>query len=116
MVTWTSTDMFVLDVVADDIESLGDIVRRLNSSIPSAWRHRAGRPLAREEVVLSLSRLVKHNLLQTYVEDDREPALRALTSCSLPSEAYETAWFGITPQGRIVHGSWEPDNRSSNQG
>jgi len=115
MVAWTSTDMFILDVVADDVENLGDIVLRLNSSIPSAWRHRAGRSFSREEVVLSLSRLVKHNLVQTYVEDDKEPALRALSSSSLPSEAYEAAWFGITSQGRIVHSSWEPDNRSSNQ-
>jgi len=108
-------DMFVLDVVADDVEDLEGILRNLNRS-PSGWRDSWGREFSRDEVVAALSRLVREDHVRGYVLDDAGTALVELPARALPPATFDDAWFGLTPRGRLIHSNWDPDAGTAEAG
>lgn len=101
-------DPYVLDVLADDIESIADMLSRLNAESPSAWWRIRGAPFDRQELVAALGRLIGRRLIGAYSSLDTEPRLVALPEGVMPDGDWNDAWFGITPPGRIVHASWNP--------
>jgi hypothetical protein len=99
-----NADMYVLDVVADDIEGLEDILRMLNDK-KHGWQDAWHGTFERPDVVASLSRLIRDGSVQTYsVAADH--TLVKQPQGSLPHAAYDAAWFGITPRGRVRHSNW----------
>jgi hypothetical protein len=101
-------DMYVLDALASDLESLEDILRVLNSATELGWRSEWGREFHRSDVVQALARLVQGDLVRVYVPD---AATRGLVTCpprALPPGDFDEAWYGITERGRLVHANWEP--------
>ncbi len=106
-------DMYVLDALASDIESLDDILRVLNSTTELGWRGEWGREFHRSDIVQALGRLVEGDLVRVYVLDS---ATRGLVTCpprTLPPGDFDDVWYGITERGRVVHTNWEPLDRPS---
>jgi hypothetical protein len=104
----SNVDMYLLDVVADDVESLDDVLRRLNADTERAWWRARGIPFGREEVVQALSRLVLRDWVRVYLPDPHDGRLVEAAPTALPPSDYSNAWFKITPRGLLVHGSWQP--------
>lgn len=102
-------DMYVLDNLADDIESLEDILRMLNSTHVIGWKQRWGRSFERSEVVEALSRLVHDDLVRVSILTSEGKALNELAARQLPPGDYDDVWFAMTPRGRIVHTNWDPE-------
>lgn len=97
-------DLHVLDCLADDIENVEEVVRKLAASVND---HSAISPEPnREEVITSLSRLIRDNLVRSYAFAEGESSVSALPERALPGGSYDDAYFGITDRGRIVHATW----------
>jgi len=100
-------DYFVLDSLANDLESLEDILRLLNSD-GLGWRlHHAG-PFERVEVVPALIRAIRDGLIRAAVPTADGKALEPLEHRALPTASLDDVWFELTARGRVVHASWEP--------
>ncbi|HYD54772.1 MAG TPA: hypothetical protein VEA99_19215 [Gemmatimonadaceae bacterium] len=102
-------DYFVLDALANDIEGVEDVLRMLNSETELGWAREWGREFTREDVVMALSRLVREDLVRAYVVVNSDAQLKELPPRSLPADGYRGAYFGLTPAGRIVHNTWDPE-------
>lgn len=103
-----TADLYVLDGIADDVEDMAAILRMLNSDSAIGWRVVWGRDFERDEVVEALSRLIRDDLARVSVLAADGRGLVELPPKALPPANYDDAWFGITPRGRIVHGTWSP--------
>lgn len=101
-------DMYVLDSLANDVEGLEDVLRILNSDEAIGWHKRWGRHFTRDEVVQALVRLIKADHVRASVLTSDGKWLQELGPTELPPGTFDEAWFGITPQGRMVHTNWEP--------
>ena len=99
-------DYFILDAMANDIESVDDVLRILNSNSELGWTDVWGRPFTREDVVGSLVRLLRRQLVQAYSTSESEAALSPLEAGTAP-ERFGEAYFGLTERGRLVHANWE---------
>ena len=92
-------DYYVLDAVADDVESVPHIRERV-----AHWDLPAS-----EQLLPSLQRLTRDLLVEACVSSNTEPALVPLGAGRWPREPFEDLWFRITPHGVMVHSAWEPD-------
>jgi hypothetical protein len=99
-------DMYVLDSLANDVEDLETILRLLNGDTELAWRDEWGREFQRSEVVEAVSRLIRRNAVRAYAISSEGKSLHALPERTLPSGDYGDAYFGLTPQGRMLHRDW----------
>ena len=101
-------DMYVLDALSSDIESLDDVLRVLNSASELGWTKEWGRAFERGDVVQALMRLVSNDLVRVFVPDATTRGLVERPPRSLPPEDFDNAWYGITERGRVVHATWDP--------
>lgn len=99
-------DMFVMDAMANDVESIDDLIRILNSSSDLGWTDVWGRMFTRDEVVSALMRLVRAGLVLAYAADGDKHELAPLDERVLPQSLSE-AYFGLTDRGRLVHANWD---------
>jgi hypothetical protein len=107
-------DMFVLDSLANDVESLDDILRILNSDEAIGWHKQWGRHFTREEVVQALARLVRADHVRVSTLTSNGKWLEELAPTELPASTFDDVWFALTPHGRVVHTNWDPsDQRES---
>jgi hypothetical protein len=100
-------DYFVLDSLANDLESLEDILRLLNSD-ELGWRSHHATRFERVEVVPALLRGIRDGLIRVAVPTSDGKALEPLEDRALPTGGLDDVWFELTAQGRVVHTSWEP--------
>ena len=100
-------DYYVLDAVANDLESLDDIIRLVNHP-DVGWVAAAGRPISRADIVAALPRLVRDQLVQVYVPSATASEVEALPIGGLQAAPLDGCYFGMTAQGRIVHANWAP--------
>ena len=100
-------DYFVLDSLANDLESLDDILRLLNSD-GLGWRSQHPVPFERAEILPSVLRLIRDGLVRAAVLGRDGKALESLADRVSPGERIDECWFELTAPGRIVHSSWEP--------
>jgi len=103
-------DMYVLDSLANDVEDLDSILRLLNGSTEFAWRGEWGRAFRREDVVASLSRLIRRRAVRAYVLSVDGRRLEGLSEGVLPSGDFGDAHYGMTPHGRMMHSHWCEEN------
>jgi hypothetical protein len=108
-------DYFVLDALANDLESLDDIVRLLNSD-RLGWRSYHAAPFERIEVVPALFRGITNGLIRVAVLTPDGRWLTPLEDRVLPSGDLDEAWFSLTPHGQMVHLTWEPPPARSESG
>jgi hypothetical protein len=101
-------DLYVLDALANDIESLEDVLRMLNSDTVLGWHRTWGRPFQRAEIVESLARLIKEESVRAHVLTPDGKGLDPLPPRTLPSATFDDVWFEMTPHGRMRHANWEP--------
>jgi hypothetical protein len=104
-------DYFVLDAVADDLESLEDVLRILNSE-GLGWRAHHPSPFEREEVVPSLLRCIRDGLVRAAVLSANGKWLEPLEDGALPTAPLDEVWFELSAPGRLVHANWEPPESS----
>jgi hypothetical protein len=100
-------DYFVLDSLANDLESLEDILRLLNNEA-LGWRLHHSTPFDRLAVVPALFRGIREGLIRAAVLTPDGKALEPLEDRALPAGSLDHVWFELTAQGRVVHTSWEP--------
>jgi hypothetical protein len=105
--TRADIDYIVLDALANDLESVEDIERLANHP-EIGWTDLAGGPVAEFSVLRALPRLIEDGLVQAYILDAGGGQLAGLPVGAQPSVPLEECYFGLTPQGRLVHASWEP--------
>ncbi len=101
-------DYFVLDAVANDLEELDNILRLMNDEV-YGWRSYHPALFTTADVIPALRRTVRDGLVRVAVVSATEPVLEELPERTWPSGSLEDAWFGLTPHGKIVHASWEPE-------
>jgi len=102
-------DKYVLDALANDVEDLDSVIRMLNSDSELGWREEWGRDFRRDEILAALLRLVRNDLVRVLALAEDGKSLEELSLGTLPETGLGTAYFGITPRGRMVHRSWEPE-------
>ena len=109
-------DYFVLDTLANDLESLEDVLRLLNSP-EMGWRHAHPAPFTRDEVIPALIRRILDGDVEACPLGDSEPALESLGPGVLPLDTrWDETWFKLTGQGRLAHGNWDapmPEDEAS---
>jgi hypothetical protein len=106
-VTRSLIDYFVLDALANDLESLEDVLRILNSD-GLGWRSHHADPFTKDEVVPSLYRCLQEGLVHAAQIDSTGLALKPLPERALPAAPLDDLWFALTAHGRLVHGNWDP--------
>ena len=105
-------DLCVLDTLANDLESLEDVLRLLNHPTVG-WQHLNGqRDFTREDAVAALLRNIRDDLVEACVYDPEHTALVGSGSGRIPDGSLDDVWFRLTDRGRIVHGNWAPEMRS----
>jgi hypothetical protein len=98
---------FILDALANDIESLADIVRLVNHP-EMGWAELAGGPISPGAVAAALPVLVEDDLIEAFAYAELTPELQALPRRRMPVEPLEQCYFGLTGHGREMHTRWQP--------
>jgi hypothetical protein len=101
-------DYLILDSVADDVESLEQIVPSLGRAI-SLWEINPpdGR-FSRDEIALSITRLIRDKLIEAVAPNAGENSMSPIGEGVHPSGNLDDYWFQMTGRGRIVHNDWVP--------
>jgi hypothetical protein len=100
-------DYFVLDALANDLTSLEDVLRILNSDA-LGWRSHHPAPFKQDEVVVSLVRCIEGGLIRAAVLSADGKGLEPLAERQRPRAPFDELWFELSAHGRIVHENWEP--------
>jgi len=106
-------DYFVLDALADDIESLEQIVPSVQRAATLWHSPLVAETLSRANVIPPLLRLIDERLVVAYQYSESGRELEQLPSGALPSLTFDDYWFGLTPTGRMVHSAWDPPPEST---
>lgn|SRR5690606_37032703 len=101
-------DYVVLDALANDIESLEDILRILNSSSELGWRDLHPEEFTRAEVVPAIVRAVRDGSIMACHFSEDENALVDAGEGVLPPGSLDDLWFRLTLKGRLLLQAWEP--------
>ena len=102
-------DFVVLDALANDLEDIEHILHLVNHDTVG-WRElNGGRHYTREQIIPSLLRLVRDDLVEACSYSESERGLVGIGRAVLPTGALDDFWFVMTPRGRVVHSSWEPE-------
>jgi len=98
-------DFFVLDTLANDLESIADILRLINHA-EIGWTDVAGRHFTVTDITPALLRLIRDGSVEAcyLAEDGRE--LRGAGEATVPPYPLADLWFRMTPRGRIRHTNW----------
>jgi hypothetical protein len=101
-------DYFVLDSLADDIESLEQIIPWVTHSAEIWQTEEETKSFRREAVVASLLRLIRDRSVEalTYTSSGKE--LADMGEGVIPQGNFDDYWFRLTPRGRMLHDAWEP--------
>ena len=105
-------DYFVLDALADDLEALEDVLRLLNSA-HLGWRSHHAKPFTSDEVIPALFRGIRDGLIRAAVLAADGKRLEPMEDHALPARPLDEVWFELTPQGRVVHSTWDPPASAS---
>lgn len=101
-------DCLILDSVADDVESLEQIVPSLSRAV-SLWEiNPPGGRFSREEIALSITRLVRDKLIEVVAPNPGENTMSPIGEGVQPGGSLDDYWFQMTGRGRIVHNDWVP--------
>ena len=101
-------EFLVLDALANDIETIEQILDLLNHDAVG-WRGaNGGRLFGRSDVVAPLLKIVREGLVEAFELAPSGSSLTTLGVGVLPPSSLEAYWFGLTPAGRLVHTNWDP--------
>lgn len=98
---------FVLDSLANDIESLQDVLRILNSPTELGWRDQHPNEFLTEEVVPAMFECIRSGDVEACVLDEDGQLVDAGEGV-IPAGAIESVWFRLTQQGRAALNAWTP--------
>jgi len=101
-------DYLILDSLADDIESLQQILSSVERAVDLWHITPSDKQFTRPEIILSLTRLVAEKLIEVVALN---PDGQSMSPCGLgvqPQGNFDDYWFQLTPHGRIIHSDWTP--------
>jgi hypothetical protein len=101
-------DYFVLDSLADDIESLEQIIPAVHDSVEHWNVPEAVSSFDRNRIAAAIIRLVRENKVAVLVYDDGGTQLVDAGERVVPDGPMENFWFRMTSGGRLLHTAWEP--------
>lgn len=100
-------EMFVLDVLRYDYESIDSIIKLLNDSEGVGWREFWPTDFSTEELIPALESLVKKEHVKPFYFDQTTQSLEKFDHpCFI--EVVEQVWFGLTEEGRQHWEAWSP--------
>jgi hypothetical protein len=101
-------DYLILDSVADDVESLEQIMPSLDRAI-RVWKINPpnGR-FTRPDIVLSITRLVEDRLIEVVAVNPDGKSMSPVGEGVQPRGSLDDYWFQMTSRGRILHTDWNP--------
>jgi len=108
-------DYLILDSVADDVESLEQIVPSLDRAIQLWEINPPNGRFARADIVLSITRLVEDRLIEAVALNQDGKSMSPVGEGVQPRGTLEDYWFQLTPRGRILHTDWTPPHERENQ-
>ena len=94
--------MFVLDAMQDDIEELASIMRYLREWRPY-WPH----DFTEDEVIQTLTALVRDRLVDVYDETSGSSELSAVADPETDEASIRRYWYLPTPQGQELWKAWD---------
>ena len=106
-------DYLVLDAVADDVESLEQIIPSLDRAIRLWVIDMRDDRFSREEVAISIARLIRERLIEA-VATNSDLTMSPIGEGVQPGGTLDDYWFQITPRGRMVHSDWTPPDERTN--
>ena len=98
---------FVLDTLANDVESLAHIHALLNHR-DIGWTDLHGGPIPADAIKQTVRKLVRQELIRAYVCPPGEIHLKEADEGVFPEGNADDVYFGLTPRGRAIHAAWEP--------
>jgi hypothetical protein len=101
-------DYFVLDSLADDIESLEQILPSVAHSAEFWDISQKPEEFGRDEVIASMLRLIRERDIAALVYDVQRRELVDLGEGVIPDGSLDDYWFRMTTRGRMRHSAWEP--------
>jgi hypothetical protein len=101
-------DYYVLDALADDIESLAQIMPSVERAAELWAGDVAPSDVTRQAVVTSLLRLIKECHVRTLALASSGKGLEELPERLAPSGSFDDYWFSLTSRGRLLHSGWVP--------
>lgn len=101
-----SLDMFVLDVVSNDLEAIDDVMRMLNRPDHLGWARERGGAFSREEVLGALVRLVREDAVRVVAAEG--DGLVEMPPGTFPEWRMKDCYFRITSKGKMRHQNWKP--------
>ncbi|HUG39509.1 MAG TPA: hypothetical protein VMM12_03435 [Longimicrobiales bacterium] len=101
-------DYVVLDALANDLESLEDILRILNSDTELGWRDIHPDAFGRDEVVTAILRGIQDGNISPCEYSEAKGALVDREGNTLPADVpIDDLWFRLTPRGRTILNNWD---------
>ena len=108
-------DYLVLDSLADDVESLEQIVPSLDRAIGFWEINPPNARFTRADIVLSITRLVEDRLIEAVAMNTDGKSMSPVGEGVQPRGALDDYWFQMTPRGRILHTDWDPPPERENR-
>ena len=101
-------EYFILDALADDVESLEQILPAVRRAVEYWDVSEAPSAFGRDRIVGSLIRLIREESVAALVYTATDKALVDVGNGVVPSGSLDDYWFRLTGRGRVLHQSWEP--------
>lgn len=101
-------DYYVLDALADDIESLEQIVPSVRLAATMWQSELTPESISRQLVVSSLLRLLREQSISACSYSPSGKDLEELPPGVIPDGNFDDHWFGLTPRGKMLHSVWDP--------
>lgn len=101
-------DYYVLDALADDIESLEQIVPSVRLAATMWKSELKPESVNRQVVISSLLRLLRERSISAFCYSLSGKDLEELPPGVVPDGNFDDHWFGLTVRGRMLHSAWDP--------
>jgi hypothetical protein len=110
------TDYYVLDALADDIESLEQIIPSVRLAAAMWESDLDPQCVSRALVIPALLRLLREQSVVAFQYTSSGKELQELPPGVIPDGNFDDHWFGLTSAGRMLHSAWEPPPERRNLG
>jgi hypothetical protein len=101
-------DYYVLDALADDIESLEQIVPSVRLAATMWQSEVTPKSISRQLIVSSLLRLLREESISAYCYSSSGKDLEELPPGVIADGNFDDHWFGLTARGKMLHSAWDP--------
>ena len=98
--------MYVLNSLADDLESIETIHSLLNKDGKDGFKDEWGGVIQRIDIFHAIKMLIDEKLITVFLPSGPNGELVPLESSGWDMSGVDEAWFGMTDRGRLKHIKW----------